>query len=53
MNRRMRTRMYGGVGAGGEIPPATRFGHILSNLKHMAVAYNFSEVFPTGKIEAP
>ena len=25
-NRRMRTRMYGGVGAGGEKPPATRLG---------------------------
>jgi len=24
-NRRMRTRMSGGVGAGGEKPPATRF----------------------------
>jgi hypothetical protein len=26
MNRLVRTRMLGGVGAGGEKPPATRFG---------------------------
>jgi len=26
VNRRLRNRMYGGVGAGGENPPATRLG---------------------------
>ena len=28
-NRRTRTRMYGGVGAGGETLPATRLGHCM------------------------
>ena len=31
-NRRMRTRMSGGVGAGGEKPPATRFQKAKENL---------------------
>lgn len=30
-NRRMRTRMSGGVGAGGEKPPATRLAHLSSS----------------------
>ena len=31
VNRPVRTRMLGGVGAGGEKPPATRFGfHVLT-----------------------
>ena len=32
-NRRMRTRMSGGVGAGGEKPPATRFFFLISKFK--------------------
>ena len=31
MNRPVRSRMQGGVGAGGEIPPATRLGCLLNN----------------------
>jgi hypothetical protein len=34
-NRLVRTRMLGGVGAGGEIPPATRLG------KSLFATYNY------------
>ena len=37
-NRLVRTRMLGGVGAGGEIPPATRLNYLLSLLQNELLA---------------
>ena len=42
-NRRMRTRMSGGVGAGGEKPPATRLALYSLCLNPSCVALNPSD----------
>ena len=45
-NRLVRTRMPGGVGAGGEIPPATRLGKIRSCYSSCSSGYDSGVAAP-------
>jgi len=41
-NRQVRTRLLGGVGAGGEKPPATRLCGNIYNINMLLVVYSIS-----------